>query len=547
MSSVPPESEEAFFRDAEAAPRPPPPPTGRDEWALRVVLPLAVAALFIGMLVYERGASDVDVRIIAPLQITPGEPFPVRVFVFDQVGTLQGPQLVERSARAGWGLPDQQPERVSEPLSPAITLGLEGRLQLPQGATGRHVLYVDALLDEGETARVQRTVEVTETPDRIEPTTRVANDEMRYFLHPRTGDAPEALQLEPRVPAGACVPELPCEVLVWVGGDAPAAVDIAPSPGVRMLGDPPAATHGIARLHIVVSSLHAAVTFRATQDGAVVARRQMQTPLAPGAVQVDAARYILPAGSSPVVWGESVAGDTALAAELFRGGELGVLTGITSVPLGEDEVGPPDEDPPEGATRLPPLDTGLYHLQAHSSPFDTHSSGAAALCAYDPAHGERSCVTALAGAADARERQDAFAAAWRAGGDEGIAGISPEDAFRFLSDARNIERYPLPPPSSGVQQAAFGVDRRVSLGRMAVAGLVAFLGVIAALVVLRRSLAAAEEAGRVLEVATDLAEEDHDRDAEEARIDRMRMTSYLAALLVFGAFLMVSFMVLSRS
>jgi hypothetical protein len=131
------------------------------------------------------------------------------------------------------------------------------------------VLYLAATLDEGELARVQRRVQVTRTPPPSAVAPRVTTSAREYQPGPLRAEAgaPPSLQLDARVPAGVCVPEVPCEIRVWVGGDMPVAISLEPTEGVEV-AERAEPTTGVARLVLLVRRLEATVTLRASVDGA---------------------------------------------------------------------------------------------------------------------------------------------------------------------------------------------------------------------------------------------------------------------------------------
>ena len=103
---------------------------GASDWLLRVVLPVLVAVLFIGVLLYERGASDVDLRVYAPTHVSPGSPIPVRAFVFEGIRGAELPSIGSRPiALSSQAI--EPPAQAGAPLTASQVAGAAGRLPAP--------------------------------------------------------------------------------------------------------------------------------------------------------------------------------------------------------------------------------------------------------------------------------------------------------------------------------------------------------------------------------------------------------------------------------
>ena len=50
---------------------------------IRVLIPAAVALIFIAVLVSERGSATRDLQLLAPVRAAPGQPLPLRAYLFD--------------------------------------------------------------------------------------------------------------------------------------------------------------------------------------------------------------------------------------------------------------------------------------------------------------------------------------------------------------------------------------------------------------------------------------------------------------------------------
>jgi hypothetical protein len=263
-----------------------------------------------------------------------------------------------------------------------------------------------------------------------------------------------------------------------------------------------------------------------------VARRALQLPVAPGALSASVDRYLLPAGSAPELRVRSISGTAAAAVNVFRGGHWVVATSV------------PESEAAEAGVALPPLQPGVHHIQVQASPWDPQGSAVVVVCAYPEGDSEDACLAALTGDARVRARNDAFAASLR---DVHSESPPPEAehapawlAFRFLAFEHANDLHAMPPPSSGVEQAAFGVDARVSTSRVVVALMMILMGLVAASIVLKRAREGANLAESVLRAAGATDEE------QEAERGQLSLTTWLSALAVLGAFIVVAIMVLSR-
>jgi hypothetical protein len=271
------------------------------------------------------------------------------------------------------------------------------------------------------------------------------------------------------------------------------------------------------------------VTLHALVGGEVVARRALQLPMAPGGLTVSTDHTIVEAGTTLRAHVSGVAGPSAAVLNVFRGGHWVAATSIAG-----------DADAPADGVTLPPLAAGLHVIQAQASAFDVQGSGVAVVCAYPPGDSAEACLLALTGDTRVRARQDAFAAQLRATQHTLAAGDDAERAFRFLAHDHARDLYGLPFPSSSLEQQAYGVDDRVSGSRVVVAVAMLLMGLVAASIVLRRARDGANLADAVMRAA---GSSDDERSATRGRLS---LTTWLAALLVLGAFVVVAIMVLSR-
>ncbi|MBJ72805.1 MAG: hypothetical protein CMN31_15960 [Sandaracinus sp.] len=214
---------------------------------IRVLIPAAVALIFIAVLVSERGSATRDLQLLAPVRAAPGQPLPLRAYLFDLreeiPRALAEPVALRLEDEGGTVLAETRLEPVGEPPR------MEGVILLPEEAgLGTHRLVAHAHVGERE-VRVARRLEVEAAPAAPARRGRLQTDLQRWALEEVSGVAPPS-ELDARVVGGDCSIPVACELLVWVGEPA-AGVSIGESaavepeqrgPGVE--GEGEAATEG---------------------------------------------------------------------------------------------------------------------------------------------------------------------------------------------------------------------------------------------------------------------------------------------------------------
>lgn len=457
-------------------------------------LPLAVLAVVIGVFLGERMTVDHELSLAIPDAAAPGSSMPARALLFDRLGMPDGPRLT--SAPVELSLVDRDGlVRASTVLDPSPAGGADGAIDVPSDVSGWIEVVAIAAPDGEPVASVRTSLEVRSDPPALEPGDRIAGELQRLELGPIEGSAPPSA-LDVRVVGGACVPEERCEVLVHVGEPA-ASVAIAPSASVAARA-PSSPTSGLVGLAVVVHGPEARSELVATRDGAEVARRTLQLPVALATPALE----LTPRESPEPRMRVHVLGDRpAVLVEAFRGGRW---ERTASLPL------------TERAAPLPfALSPGLWTLQVHTDPFSA----------------ERSAVRVLgvpgSAAADAFDR---------------AAPPGPSE-LRFAWAAAEYEESVLPVPE-GVSGRAEDLARLEARQRtLRIAAVIALvLGLLVAAVLFSlRGLEAAQEAQAVMEATGD-------PELASARHKRRTLLSALALVAtILLAFLGAAVIVVARA
>ncbi|HJK98087.1 MAG TPA: hypothetical protein RMF84_12735, partial [Polyangiaceae bacterium LLY-WYZ-14_1] len=212
------------------------------------LLPAGVAVAFGALLVFQPGPPEADLQLVAPGSTAPGASLGVRAFVFHDLEAPSGPSLIDRGAvHLSLGPPAPRDTALgSRPRDPWV----RARMAATPLDTFEASLEVPPDLPLGPAVLVARSDQVehvtrlpivlARAPDPVALRPRELPRLARFRAGPlrpasargrppdsgETADAgpgrpPMPVPFEVRVPGGACVPEIPCTLLVHVG--APAA------------------------------------------------------------------------------------------------------------------------------------------------------------------------------------------------------------------------------------------------------------------------------------------------------------------------------------
>jgi hypothetical protein len=506
--------------EEEAAPaRPNADPASAPRWLDRtvfVVVPVALALVFVAVLVGERTGVDEDLQLVAPASAAPGGAVALRAVLFTDLGRIEGARMVQTPVRVELLAGDRVASETE--LAPSNSAGMEGTLRVPDDVSGRARLVARATFGDGREARVEAPLTVEDPPRPVGEPGRALHPLQRYTLFPvsATGESPPAA-LEPRVVGGACVPEQRCEILVHVGAPA-AEVTFADSAAltVETGPEPAGATAGFVRFEVVTHGPDVQAELVATRDGVEVARRALRLPIMLGGLAMRVGAAIATAPAEPRLAFSGVEAGRAVIVDAYRDG---VWERTGSVPADAAAAG-------EVPIPFAPLEPGTWRLQARTDPWGTNSAAVRFVEVIAPSQTERDAVASAAAWVRREQYDPAFAR---------IAPSSSEDArdvVAFLVALPELDVLPQPVAMSGHMQATWGVDEKRAQLRWG--GLVAFLlaGLFVAAVVFRRGLSAAAQARAVLAAAGD-------EEAQTART-RRRMTATVVAVVTAIALLFVA-------
>lgn len=513
--STPPESPES--------PGPGPDRARAAEWAVRVVVPVIVAVLFIGMLALERSGPDYDLQLLSPTSAVRGATLPVHAYVFRGMGRPEGPEPVDAPVRVllrdANGATLDRTDLVRSPV-----LGRLGSLRVPASARGP--LRLEAHTDAAHGgATVLRPVELPDAPEPVRTRVRTTVDAVPGLGPVQvvgTSTAPSELDL--RVRGGVCVPELPCRLLVWVGEPA-AAIRLEASGPLEIRGPStsPRETAGIVGFDAVVHGPEPVAIVVALRGGVEVARREVGLPIAMGGIVAEVGPPLLDAPARPTIRVDSLEGASAVEIDVIRDGSW-----IATVALARSEAA-------RGAPLPMALGPGLYRLQVRRDAVAVDASAEAHVLV--SAAGTPDALVRLAGE-PLGELPDPFARHVAEGSP--VPDTPAADVARFLTSFAEARVVPLPPTTSAAVQESFGTVRVRSRAREAVALVILLLGFVSSAVVVRRGLRSRDEAIALLREA-----EVEDADSE-ARRRRLTRTALWAGLLVLFGFVVAAVLVLSR-
>jgi hypothetical protein len=434
--------------------------------AVRVGVPVAVFAVVLAVFLGERAAVDHELQLLAPERAAPGHPLALRAFLFERLQAVDGPHLASVPVEVRL-LDGNGQVRAQTTLTPSPAGGSEGDLTVPADLRGAVTLEALARAEGEPLASARAALELRADAPPLPLAGRLATELQQLSLGPVRGEsAPSALDV--RIDGAACIPERACRVLVHVGEPA-AAVHLEPSASVTP-GPPAAPSAGLVELTAVVHGPEARTELVATRDGAEVARRSVQLPVALATPAVMLASRHVPAGA-PVRLAVNVLGDPpAVVVDAYRDGQWIHATSIA---------------PSEDAQPLPRLlAPGVWRLQVHADPFVADRAAVRWLVV--GSEGEAAVEALTVGLAESPPPTGpvALQQAWLA---------SPSEA----------SMHPLP---AGVSGLAADLERlEARRARLRYAAVVALgLGlIVAGVLFLRRGLEAAGEAQRVMDATGD--------------------------------------------
>ena len=368
-------------------------------------------------------------------------------------------------------------------LKKSLVQGMEGELQIPTGLDQVVSLVAFAHID-GRMVSVERTLYVRESIESRLPKGRAVNAFQAYELGPihAVHSRRVATLLDPRVEAGACVPELRCWLSVWVDEQAD-AVRARPIAGVRVESGLVPASNGFARLSVLVLGSEGRIEVEASRDdGAVVATREVRLPVVSGGI---VARASANDGRIDVDW-ETLGESGPVLVDGFQGRRWVRASSLS-----------PD-DP-----HLPNLAPGVWRIQVRTDLFSDNTAGVSYVTVSDSNGPGRPRQAAAALFEDAdREGLDPLAMAII---DGVVSQADDEDLLRALFAIPSFDVVTVGPGVS----ARIGVDetleRQQELRRWQAAAAILLIGLMVSMVLLRVELVAQARAHRLLDSLGDEA------------------------------------------
>jgi len=285
----------------------------RFAWTLRLA-PALVATILAALWLMGAPREAPDLRLSAPVVARPGGSIGLRAWQVDRdrdgYSVIRAPAVsVELRNSAGMLI-------ASTELLESRVHGAEGRLAIPPTLSGEHSLTARATIDRAEVT-VSRTLYVRPGIDSRLPAGREVNAFQFYELGPlrRFDQARGPDTIDPRVEEGACVPELECTLLVWVGRWE-GRLRLRPLVGARPKSQQTRSAGGFGRLPLLVAGQEGRVVVEAVaDDGAVLASREVRLPVVPGGL---VARASAQNGGARVIW-ESLGGAVPVLIDIFDG------------------------------------------------------------------------------------------------------------------------------------------------------------------------------------------------------------------------------------
>lgn len=447
---------------------------GRLGWAIRLS-PLLVAIILAALWIAGAPPRVPDLRLSAPVVARPGATIGLRAWQVaqdeDGYTVIRAPEvIVELRSATGLTL-------VSTELQESLVQGREGYLQIPDG--GDDVLSIHALAQvDGREVTVDRTLHVRRAIESGLPEGRAVNAFQAYELGPLRRNHPKrALRwLDPRIEEGACVPELPCWLSVWVGPEA-SRVRLRPLAGLRDAPSPVQPSKGFARFPLQVVGSEARIEVQALDEmGLVLASREARLPLVPGGLVL---RASVEDGRARLDW-EQLGDRGPVLLDVFEGRRWARALSLSPA------------DP-----YLPDLGPGVWRLQARTDLFSDNTAGVAYLVLAHPGGAGRLREAADTVLAEAdRDGLDPLAFAIL---DDTLDGAPEDEVLRALFAVPSFDVVSV---GAGLS-SRIGVDERRAAEqerlRWLAAAAILLIGLIVSMVLLRVELVAQARARRLLE------------------------------------------------
>ncbi|MGB5810549.1 MAG: hypothetical protein WBG86_08475, partial [Polyangiales bacterium] len=382
----------------------------RFSWVVRAA-PIAVALILATLWLSEAPPRPIGFSFSAPSVVAPGTRIALRAWQLTDDGIDAPSTSVDLFDRKGTLIS-------TTIMTPSRVAGLEAEIMLPKDVQGVVQLVAHTRID-GEAVSASYSVSVeTEEAFRAYRPVRETSPFQVYELGPLQRldpvRAPEAL--DPRVEEGACVPELPCWLSVWVG-DEPTRVRLRPITGVRLDETEAGPAAGFLRFPVVVAANEARIEVQALDPtGRPVATRQIRLPIVPGGI---VARGRVSGAQVRISW-EELGGATAVLVDAYLGNRWTYAMSVT----------------PDRPVLPVSLEPGVWRLQVRRDLFSTNTAGVTHVAVTGGGRNDPLRMAARAVLDDAaRDGLDPIAVAAENGE---ISPAQAEDAILALFGPRNF-------------------------------------------------------------------------------------------------------------
>jgi hypothetical protein len=505
------------------------PALSRLKIAMRVVA-LFAAIVSVGSLwLSERARVVDDLQLSAEAAARPGESLALRAFYLRDVDAPAGPELQQTDVFVR--LLDAQQRQIAETsLMPAADgETMEGALQVPAAEAGTLLIEARAQLAQRAALKVVRPLAVQPDAPLLAPRFREAQPLQQLSVGTlRMIAGGGDLSLSPRIVGGTCIPELPCTVLVWMGG---AGAQLRVRGGAAITAKPPEPAGETAGLVAAVLTVHgpeAVLTLEAWRAGQLLVERTLRLPVALGETQLTLSRALLASDEPAVLAASLPPGRSHAILDVFPGGRWTRSHAFDSNEAERLRL-------PEGSLR-----PGLVRFQVHTDKFA--GEGAATRLAYvrRPSESLGDALLQLLREAHAADLSDPLTDGWLAELPEALLRDSQRAASYMLA-AFELQRTPLPRAVSGRPRELQRLSRAQTGLRFGVGAVLTLSALVVGMTLMRRGLSAQREAEAILD------EGERESGSERNRAEHSSVAFVVSLVLVVSlAFLAAALLIIAK-
>jgi len=441
----------------------------RFAWLVRTA-PLVVAGILAALWLSEAPDPAIGFSLSGPSVVARGTKVALRAWHLTDHGVGAPPTVVELRDASGALIS-------TTTMTTSRAQGLEGEVTLPDDIEGTAFFVARTNIDGSDVSvRYGVSVEPDDALRTYQPE-RETNSFQVYELGPLRLVDPEGAphELDPRIEGGACVPELPCWLSVWVGAKA-VRLRVRSIVGVRFEETVIGPAKGFLRFPLVVAGNEARIEVQALgPNDRILASREVRLPVVPGGIS---ARASVEGRRVRIEWDE-LGGSEPVLVDVYRGNQWTYAFSVA---------------PDEPWLSLP-LDSGVWRVQVRADLFSRNTAGVVHVVISDSKGSAALEVAAQAVLADAqREGLDPIAMAIV---DGEVPSDQTEDAIRALFGPRNFGVVSLAGVASVLEVDPDQSQRGVM--RWFAAAIILAIGVMVSLALLRLELLAQARARELLE------------------------------------------------